>query len=293
MLIVLVGAIVSPNLLHRRIAGEAVAITAPGPSGVGDCVTSLPDVGGFISDVEVQLPTATYGPCAGPIVGEIVSVREGVPASGRVPAEQYQQDLSQCALESIGYTGSVPPVVPRSDGGQGLVWSPAVVFQQTSVGPSRVQRSVGQRWSACVVGAPVSRPYDGLLRDALTTGVLPTDFGSCWKSETLRDSDQVACDRPHAVEVLATTGLGSASQTAAEVGRSCRVFAGRMMRTIDPERAGSLSVRILDFRDGATVVTSPADILKDTYLTCVATARHHLQLTGTLIGLGKGPLPTG
>ncbi len=128
-----------------------------------------------------------------------------------------------------------------------------MVFDETSVGPSRVQRLVGQRWSACVVGAPVSRPYDGRLRDVLTTGALPSDFGSCWKSDSLRDSEQVACDRPHAVEVLATTGLGSASQTAAEVGRSCRVVAGRMMRTTDPERGGALSVRILDFHEGGTV----------------------------------------
>jgi hypothetical protein len=43
--------------------------------------------------------------------------------------------------------------------------------------------------------------------------VLPSDFGNCWLTDRLDDPDaeQVSCDQPHRVELLGTTGLGSAA----------------------------------------------------------------------------------
>ena len=299
VVVVLIAAIVAPNFSQRRIAGAAVPISVAGPPASGDCVTSIPDVsnllreGNFGSGDEIDLPTAIYGPCGGRIVGEVVSVLDDAATAQRVPAPQYQDQLSQCGLDSIGYTGSVPPVVQGASGRPGIVWSPAQNFQATSVGPSRLQRRVGQRWSACIVGAPGAHLYDGSLHDVLTSGVLPSPFANCWRSNSLRDSEQVSCDHPHAVELLATTGLDNTPHTAADVQRSCSVYAGRMMRTADPGRSGALQFQILDFRDTVSLVAPSAAILQDTYITCIATAGHGVRLTGSLVGVGDGPLPTG
>ncbi len=299
VLVVLVVAVVAPNLSQRRIAGSAEPIAIPDPPARGDCVVAVADVnrllreGNFGVDDQIELPVARYGPCDGPIVGEVVSVTDDADTPKRVPAPQYQNELSQCALNSIGYTGSVGPVVDGARGEPAIVWSPAQNFQDTAVGPSRIQRLTGQRWSACVVGAPAAQPYRGRLQDVLTAGTLPSNFGNCWRTPAMLDSEQVPCDRPHAVEILATTGLGNAPHTAADVHRSCTVYAGRMMRTEDATRAGALSYTILDLRDTGIVVPPSQEILQDTYITCLAVARHGLRLTGTLVGVGDGPLPTG
>jgi hypothetical protein len=298
-LVVLAAAIVAPNVSQRRVAGSAVPITVPGPPSRGDCVTSLADVngelqgGGFGVGDEIEVPAPGLGPCAGPIVGEVVSVQPNAGVPQRLPAPRYQELMSECGLSSIYYTGTVPPVVDGSSGAAAIVWAPAINFQFTYVGPSRLQRLVGQQWSACVIGAPFARPYEGRLRDVLSRATLPSVFAHCWRTAAMLDSEQVDCDEPHAVELLATTGLGSTPLTATEVHRSCTVFAGRMMRTDDPTRGGALSYSILDFRDTEVAVPPSAEPLSDTYITCIATTRGGLRLTGSLVGVGNGPLPTG
>ncbi len=299
LLVVLVAAVVAPNFSQLRIAGRAVQISVPAAPVAGDCVTSLPDVnrllreGNFGIGDEIELPVAEFGSCTGAIRGEVVSVLDGVTLTRDVPATDYQKDLSQCGLDSIDYTGSIPPIVDGSPGRPGNVWSPALNFQTTSIGPSPLQRSVGQRWLACVIGAPAAHPYEGSLRDVLTTGAVPWNFANCWRSEAMRDVDQVSCDRPHAVELLATTGLGSTPQTATEVLHSCSVIAGRMIRTADPTRGGALRYTILDFDQTISPVPPTEEVLRDTYITCIVVARAGLVLTDTLVGIGDGPLPTG
>ena len=296
----LIAAIVGPNIAQRRVAGAGVPIVIPGPPAVGDCVTSVPDVisqmrdGNFGVADQIDLPTALYGPCGGRIAGEVSYVIGDAGSSARVPAPQYQDQLSQCGLDTLGYTGSVPPIVNGASGQPGLVWSSAVNFQVISVGPSPLQRRAGQRWSACVVGGPAAHPYKGRLHDVLTSGLLPATFASCWNSDALLDSGQVRCDRPHAVELLATTGLGSTPHTAPDVRRSCSVYAGRTMRSADPDRGGALRFEIVDFRDTVTVVPpSASQVLQETFIGCLAVARDGLQLSGSLVGVGDGPLPTG
>ncbi len=298
VLVALVAAVLTPDVGHRRVPGDGRPIAAPEPPRRGNCVTSLAEVnselqgGDFGIDDQINLPAPEIGPCTGPIVGEVVSVLRDV-APESLPAPRYQQAIADCGLNSIYYTGSIPPVVPGSSGNPAIVWSPAVNFQETYVGPSALQRLVGQRWSACVIGAPFGRPFAGRLRDVLSGGTLPSIFAHCWRTAAMRDSEQVPCDEPHAVELLATTGLGGTPQTAAEVQRSCTVFAGRMMRTDDPTRDGALNYLILAFRDTEVAVPPSTELLHDTYITCIATARHGVQLTGSLLGVGDGPLPTG
>ncbi len=314
VLAVLVVAIIAPNWSERRVAGRPVAMALPGPPAVGDCVTSVPDIralldggryraddggdfggldsgGGLGWETDIVYPSAVFGSCDGPVMGEISSVRLAADPPDRIPMIDYQTSSSQCGLESIGYTGSIPPVVEGKADQPGIVWTSAINFQNTPVGPSPIQRRVGQDWSACVIGRPSHTPYVGRLAGVLDSGVLPSDFGNCWVTDGLNDSEQVSCDQPHGVELLGTTGLGSAAYTAAEVQKSCATYAGRMLRSVDSTRGGAVRFEILDFRDTVSVVEPSDSVLRDTYITCIATAQGDLRLNGSLVGLEERPLP--
>ena len=150
-----------------------------GPPSSGTCVITMADPWQAIAqpgqadhDV-IDYPTAVYGSCNRPIVGEVVSVDVAASPSARVAATDYLNEATSCALDAIGYTGAIAPVVDQSAGGPGIVWEPAVAFQTTLVGPNSLQRDAGKHWSACIVGSDNAQPYLGRLHNALTTGVLP------------------------------------------------------------------------------------------------------------------------
>ena len=128
----------------------------------------------------VNYPTADYGRCDGPIVGEVSSVDGGLLPAERITGADYWPLSAQCALDGIVYTGSIPPVVNQGAGRPGILWIPSASLAFTPIGPNPTQRALGQHWSACVVGSDDTRPYVGRLHRALSSGALPAVFGSCW-----------------------------------------------------------------------------------------------------------------
>jgi hypothetical protein len=165
------------------------------------------------------------------------------------------------------------------------------------IGPDPVQRANGQHWTACVVGSSDGSAYQGSLRNALTTGTLPAGFGSCWSSTVLSargptTDPGVPCDRPHPIELLGTTDLVDRVQTDV-VQDACDVFAGRVLRTADPTHDGQILLQVLGL-DGRPVILAPsAEYLQGRFVACIATAQSGSNFTGSLIGLGDKPLPTG
>ena len=294
--LVLLGAAV-PNLSTHRVTGRPVAMLVAGPPSSGTCVITMADPWQAIAqpgqadhDV-IDYPTAVYGSCNRPIAGEVVSVDVAASPSARIAATDYLNEATSCALDAIGYTGAIAPVVDQSAGGPGIVWEPAVAFQTTLVGPNSLQRDAGKHWSACIVGSGNAQPYLGRLHNALTTGVLPPQFGSCWPSVDLRGPEQSACDAPHAVELLGSTSLGGKPVSVTEIRRTCTIYASRALRNTDPTRHGAIRLEILDSDHSPAIVRPPNGPLHDTYVACIATAPNGRQFNGTLIGLGKRPLP--
>lgn len=296
--VVLVAAVVVPNVPGRRIAGDPVAGVVAGPPSTGDCVAWMADPwprfdrpAPQIDDV-LDYPTATTvacpGPDGGPIVAEVVSVDPTAPPPARISATNYLSQLAQCPIDAIGYTGSIAPVVDVG-GGVSVVWAAQARFRYTRVGPDRAQRAGGQHWSACLVGADDGSPYDGRLRDVLTAGTLPPPFGSCLTAPDPATAEPVACDHPHPAELLGTARIGPRPVTGEQLQQACVTFAGRSLRTADPTRRGAIGIRVAT-PDGTAPSTGP---IVDSSVSCLAVAPAGTSFGRSLIGLADGPVPTG
>jgi hypothetical protein len=295
--IVLVGVLLTAMLtagpLTRRVAGHPAALAVAGAPMIGDCVTGFPMAErGIEVDQTLDFPTAEFGPCDRPIVGEVSStVDRAVAPPRRITGAEYWPMSAQCALDAIGYLGSIPPVVDQGAGRPGILWTPSVSIAYLPIGPNAAQRTLGQHWSACVVGSNDGTAYTGRLQQALSSGVLPAVFGSCWPASYFRTARQTPCDQPHVVELLGTTLLGTHPVPAAEVRGACAQFAGRVMRTADPTRQGAIVVDIVGDDRGFADLPSGENYLQDRDVSCYAKAAAGSRFNGTLVGIGDGPLP--
>jgi hypothetical protein len=295
---VLVAAFVVPNLPARRVAGVPIGLEVAGPPASGDCVTTMDDPWAHFADPAPQIdevfdfPTAAFGSCSGPVVGEVVSVSSSADPAPRITATDYLSQFSPCAIDAITYTGSIPPVVAGQAGRPSIIWAPQIRFQYTTVGPDRVQRAAGQHWSACVIGSMDDVPFTGRLKNVLTDGTLPPEFGSCLSSADAASAREVPCDQPHATEILGSSSTGPVPIDAADAQQACEVFAGRALRTADPTRGGAIQILTLTYGEqGQTIVQSDAGPLGNTYLECRAVASGGAMFNRSLIGVADGPLP--
>ena len=113
---------------------------------------SNPEPAFAVGDV-IDFPTAHFGPCDGAVVGEVAFMDTTALPPERIDANDYQNVVAQCALDAIGYLGSIPPVVGRGVGQSGILWTSVLDFRYTQIGPTDVQRAAGQQWSAYAVGS--------------------------------------------------------------------------------------------------------------------------------------------
>jgi len=274
-----------------------VSVPIGGPPEPGQCVTAMTDPWkadpqpGFASGQITDFPVALFAECDGPVVGEVGYVDPNAAPPKRIIDNDYQTLVGQCALDSIAYVGSIPPVVARPGGQPSILWQPSLSFRYTTVGPTAVQRAAGQKWSACVVGASDAKPYVGRLRQALATGVLPPVFGSCWLTSGLAETDQVPCSQPHRYEVLGSTDTSPEPIRAADLQRAYTVYAARALRTNDPTRHGAVRVEIVDFDESAAVIPAADAQIQGGYVVCVVAAQGDERFTSTLVGIGERPLP--
>lgn len=167
-----------------------------------------------------------------------------------------------------------------------------------AIGPTNRQRMAGQSWVACVIvpvtqGAVAPAPYSGSISNAWTVGRLPALFASCSDLVAAADFVNVACDRPHHLEILGVRTT-SASDTQESMDATCRQLARWLMRTNDPKMLGLLAVKTaaahIDANTGAPVdgFGSSGDSAKAACWVEPASSR---QLRGTLIGLGTDSIP--
>jgi hypothetical protein len=289
---VLLAAVLGGNPLTRRLAGDPAVLTVSGVPVIGDCVSAItaPEHSTELEET-IDFPAAEYGPCNGPIVGEVSSVDETAAPDRRITGADYWPLSAQCALNAIGYTGSIPPVVDQGAGRPGILWKPSVSITYTPIGPNAAQRALGQRWSACVVGSIDATPYLGRLQQALTNGVLPAAFGSCWPASYFRTARQIPCDQPHVVELLGSTQVGTDPVATNDLRAACTQYAGRVLRSADPTRQGAVSLDIVGDGRAFSALPRPDGVLQDSLVSCFARASVGSRFNGSLVGIGEAPLP--
>lgn len=253
------------NGLH--IAGSAVVARTVGVPGVGDCVAALdgptpplmPLVFG-ISAAVVDEGAVVFSTCVGAHVGEVVAFRRdlsGPDAGARASAAgQWCTDVAATYREHLRWQ-----VASVAAG----VWSPAVVQRFVAVpsapGPDG--------WSVCAVLAPGLERYQGSYQRSMADSAAPTPFGSCRSGQ--RPDRRVSCGAAHGEQVFGTL-LAGATPTL----DSCRALVGRLTSMTDPTGGGRLEVGLADPESAAT---------------CRVRVVGSQRLTGTLLGLGDGPLP--
>ncbi len=291
--VVALAAITVPGVVGRHLVGAPTAMVIPAPPSVGECVTGLSatppvDDAGEV-DAPADYPSARFGSCAGPIVGEVMSVDLTPHQLARTTIASYQLAGAACELSEVNYVGSIGPFDPATITTPGIAWQADVSVESVAIGPTHLQTAGGQSWTACVGATPDRSSYRGTLRAALSLGILPPVFATCWKS--LQTSDQhVPCSTPHPIEVIALTQITDATTTVAQVNRSCLGMASRAFRTADPTRGGRLRIAAYAV-DGSVVRPLTRAVMLQGYLGCLASVGPPSQLDDTLIGVGSKPLP--
>ena len=291
LVLTVVAVTVVPMINGRRVAGSGTPVEFPAPPQVGDCVVPPFPADNVVDrlDPEVRVTAIRFGPCTGAKVGEVVALTDAI-TIGRDTARIPSRGI--CSRQIAEYAGlktspgSVSLPGPSTIGP--MAWMPTIGSESYLIVPSLVEQSAGHHWVACLAAATNQASYLGSLRAAYTTGVLPDQFGLCW---TAADLDLIpgllACDQPHAAELLATGWIGDRSQMSrSDVDAGCRQIAGRIMRTDDPTRGGAITVVLDPVRlDGASTPSDPQTV------GCLVTATGNAQLTGTVVALGDRPAP--
>lgn len=294
MLMALVSVLVGPRVLTPHVVdGLASRVEPVPPPAVGDCLRERPGsvavtgTGAFITTQPVS-----FVPCTDPHLGEVIYREEGLPdveAGGEGgPVDSFR---SRCVDRA-----ELPwwPVTPTSSG-----WQSEVSIEVTVLGPDQFQFGDGQRWAACVAGAP-----DGELRQSLATMVgdrLPPEFGICtFGSGTTEEyTANVACTDEHATESFGFRRLAAGSDLdQAGLEASCRdvvaTATGRTDLSAEPSLVivaqASAWYAYGSGTDGTVTLPLPADA-EGGYATCEVQAVDGRTLTASLRQIGDAPLP--
>lgn len=247
------------------VSGSAVVARTVVVPGVGDCVAALtgptpplqPLVFG-ISAAVVDDGSVVFSTCVGTHVGEVVAFRrDGAGAGTRAGmAGKWCTDVAASYREHLRWQ-----VAAVAAG----VWSPVMVQRFVAV----IGASGSDRWAVCAVLAPGLERYRGSYLGSMADAAAPPPFGSCRSGEV--PDRRVSCETPHGQQVFGTL-LPGATPTM----DSCRGLVGRLSAMTDPTGGGRLEVGVADLGGAAT---------------CRVRVVGPQRLTGTLLGLGDGPLP--
>lgn len=171
--------------------------------------------------------------------------------------------------------------------------------------PSPRQQAAGQHWAACIVTLQLPQPaeatatapaataprYGGSLRNALTTGAQRDQLSSCLPTINWDDDLTTGgCRQPHPLELLAYGDSGEQPVTRSQIEQTCRQTAGQLTALPDPTAAGALAiVARIQAMNGAAVTTP--QVPAHSSLTCGIATTANRKLRGSLLALGRQPIP--
>ena len=248
-------------------------------------------------------PAQQIQPCTGARYGEITAII-ATPLATLVKKDGagnlYVDDpnLDSCGPEAMQYVGvAKQPILG--------FWQPFLQLQTGMSGPSTRQKAAGQHWAACMVTlpppeevpgtstaqAPGPPNYGNSIRDALHTGEQRDQVGSCLASTDWNDYFTVGgCRQPHGLELLGFGDSGDRPVTRAQVEASCQQLDRQLTAMSDPTAASALSARINVTDNNGRAITT-AQIPAHSNLSCGVSTTGHRKLRGSLLALGRQPIP--
>jgi hypothetical protein len=282
--IVMIVAVVLPNLHPKAIAGRAGMAAVPPVPYVGECLLQPPP------DPSVVSPGQSFrlGRCSGTHYGEVAEVvligaAHADRMGGRLPENK------PCSDET-GYLGWSPtvPALP------GVQWRPIDV-PVFDLSPSDLQRAFGQNWVVCLVTPSTpGASYSGSIRNAMATGRLPDAFAECLTTISAL-LPATSCSTPHRFEAFGFAELPLAYRDQAGLDATCRAIVKSSTRMADATAGGALTIRAAPFHwdpagdPAAGFPNHPADQAAEAV--CVAGVTGSRLLAGTLFGIDARPLP--
>jgi len=302
--LVMVAALLVPAVAGRSIAGSAVAVPLAGPPQVGDCLSASQSSVNDLQDLSDQFtagpsgplryPAVPLGPCPGARFGQVVDVL----ADPAVIAASQDAGTGRASLSDPNRLGCATAVA-RSTGSSGprfSYWRVALAAIGVLVGPDQRQLRAGQHWAACLLVAPSAQGatarLDGPPARVLTDGTAGDQLGSCQNgSAPVSTPSFGSCALGHRVEILALAyGLALAGVTRPDLELTCHRLVAELTGKPDITAAGPLRVTAPVFADG-----DQQDYGKPTTATsialCAVTTGTERTLGGSLLGLGRRPIP--
>lgn len=294
LVLALIAAVVTPQILATGLAGAASTVPLPLPPAVGSCL----ELGGDMAVV----------PCSEPHDAEVF--RSWPAAAG--PARQTEQhgvpldDPTRAAIEYAecwpalgGYLG-----VGAADSSAGR-WQPLPpqAIAHFVLGPT-TPTSAGLRWSACVLTTPTGRAFTGSVAHTAgsRTPDRPSDFGTCI-IVSYYFPHVSSCDHPHRIELLgyfvptqAMLDAGSVlvGYSTEEAQAECVTLARWLTGAADPTYGGRLRIvaesvfGLTDFSQDEDTAGLVGGLLHATHCLADLTGRGTLQ--ASIVGLGSGEL---
>jgi len=302
--------VVVAGLRPHLVTGAAQAAPVPGPPVVGDCVLDPvpgPPMRALVTDASggtvPVYPAQQIRPCTGTRYGEIaavISTPKPTFVKGRGTSDRYLDDPN----EDSCFSAASPYV--------GIATKPTHGFWQTFLQidfalsrPSPRQQAAGQRWAACIVTLRRPEPaaatatataragprYGSSIRSALHTGRQRDRLGICFPAlDWVGDLAIDGCRQPHAVEYLASGDSGDHPVSRVQVERTCRQLVRDLTAMPDPTAAGALSIYFGVSDNNSAAITTP-QVPAHSGLTCGITTTGSRKLRGSLLALGRQPIP--
>lgn len=276
---VVLGRLQNPDL----VAGSAYAEPPAPPPTAGQCLLEPPPTS--YSRTPGRLPPPmSIGDCTQPHFGEVVAVID--------PGNRDTED-APCwhgevnALEYLGY-----PATPRG------WWSPVVFYSMVDSGPDERQLAAGQAWIACAIAVPfenyafvtVTTP----LRNAHTSGTLPTAFAACFDGPDPTTWNFVPCNQPHPSQFFGQMEVTGPGLDLAELTAMCEKFILGETGISTLGQTDALQAHAFAYSadaDTMTEATLPLQPGQTAYASCVLTAEQGRFLGDSLIALGAKPIP--
>jgi len=300
LVLALLAAAILPVLGGRRTAGTAERAQIPV---LGDCVlAALPPwaPGGSTPDEQplADRPTGRLGSCAEAGAARVIGRQNTVQLADRLSRGAYLEQTAALCSDAVMATSQ------RLQGGlytwqrgtKSIGYQASLLLRGEVAMPTPAAVAAGQRWTVCysttfsgsaerptaIAGSHPEADLGVCYRDTATADP-STEIPAEYDSSAGRSQELTSCDLPHTAQYVGYASTGAGGLTVADFIAACRGYLILVTGMSDPTAGGQLRIdadsgdrQALGYGGGQCGVR-------------VGEKSH--TLSGSLIGIGDGPLP--